>query len=348
MARYFYRPKGKGVSKSRKRKVFRKVGFCFKTMWYNFLEDCGPRPTTPDGRELTDDELENQWEPTFPRVPLEHLVCYNGRNAYTHVDLNMIGHHSPRFTAFYYAAFEQSPTEAHAANSKGEIKGIATMAGRDFNRGMKLMEFYGMPPTKPAARIRLIDLSKEQDREISLSHSLVSVMSTRNLQDYVFRSSYKERTANGTEIKWFESCRPFNSAPAAPGDIPKQKYFDEECVNSYYNYLVEWHHAAEFGNMEIRRADNTALSLGWPGDIQTAWQLQASGTPADGLDEKTGLSKIFYDENGHEINKNALQMFRGTPFQVDYPAFFSPVFGWIMFGTNLDTGEVVNCGKQCQ
>ena len=66
------------------------------------------------------------------------------------------------------------------------------------------------------------------------------------------------------------------------------------------------------------------------------------------LDDKTGLSKIFYDKDGHETNKNALQMFRGTPFQADHPAFFSPVFGWIMFGTNLDTGEVITCGKQCK
>ena len=138
---------------------------------------------------------------------------------------------------------------------------------------MKLKEFYGVPPTKPSARVRLIDLSQENDRELSLSHSLVPVMSTRDLQDYVFKSSYKERTADGLETKWFESCKPFNSAPATSGDLPKQKYFDQECVDRYYNYLLEWHHAAEFGNMEIRRADNTALSLGWPGDIQIAWQL---------------------------------------------------------------------------
>ena len=63
-ARYFYQPKGTSAGKSRKRLAFRKVGWCWKTMWWQFLEDCGPRPTGEGGRELDYDEL----EPIFPRV----------------------------------------------------------------------------------------------------------------------------------------------------------------------------------------------------------------------------------------------------------------------------------------
>ena len=126
-------------------------------MWWQFAEDCGHRPTGEAGRELSDEELVSSWEPNYPRVPLEYLVCTFGRNQYTHVDLNGIGHHPMKFTMFYYAAFSQSPTDANCADAKGEIEGIAMLAGKNFQKGLRPFEFYGMPDTKPGGRIRLVD-----------------------------------------------------------------------------------------------------------------------------------------------------------------------------------------------
>ena len=150
-------------------------------------------------------------------------------------------------------------------------------------------------------------------------------MSTRNLHDFKFRSSYVTNTDGVRQTIWFECCRPFQSQPTTSAEIPKQIVFDEECVENYYNYLIKWHEAAELAMLPITRGDNTSLSTGWPGDIAISWQLQADGTPADGWDPESGLPKIFYDANGHEINKNALQIFRGIPLQVDFPMFFSPL-----------------------
>ena len=93
------------------------------------------------------------------------------------------------------------------------------------------------------------------------------------------------------------------------------------------------------------RGDDTTLSTGFPGRIECAWQIKAKDS--DGWDPESKLSKIFYDENGNETNKNALQIFKGMPHQVDFPMLWSPLLLWFPHGMNLDDGVLTTCGYLC-
>ena len=100
-------------------------------------------------------------------------------------------------------------------------------------------------------------------------------------------------------------------------------------------YLGRFNEAVGCAGYTIIRGTNVALSTGWPGNIAIAWRVQAANSPTAGWNPESKLSEIFYNPQGHEINKNILQFFSGMPFQVDFPMFRSEVFWWTPFGTNL-------------
>ena len=118
-----YRAKG-GIGPSQK--TFKKVDFCYDTRWYRFWDECGLRPIGTDGEPLHEDDL----DPLWPRVPLEHLICGKGDHLFTRVDLNGIGVAPVSYTACYYVAFYLSP-EPKNCYCKGGNQGRSNDGGQE-------------------------------------------------------------------------------------------------------------------------------------------------------------------------------------------------------------------------